>query len=258
MSSETRILDNDEELAREAAELFLWLGQQAMAARGRFRVALSGGTTPKKLYAALIHGPGRADLDWSRTEFYFGDERCVPPDHRDSNFGMAEQALFQPLSIPSDRIYRMPADTKSPDAAARQYEMLLRDRFAVPAPAWPRFDLILLGLGEDGHTASLFPGTQALEERTRLVVVGTAPKEPATRLTLTVPTINQARTVMFLVSGSAKAGVVRAVVESGAQEASRYPAKMIRPEDGRLIWLLDRAAGSALTTIKQQLVSHEE
>lgn len=258
MSAETHILDNDEELAREAAELFVWLGQQALAARGCFRVALSGGTTPKKLYAVLVNGPCRAQLDWSRTEFYFGDERCVPPDHRDSNFGMAEQALFRPLNITPERVCRMPGEAEVPDVAARRYETLLRDRLRVPAPAWPRLDLILLGLGEDGHTASLFPGTQALEERTRLVVVGTAPKEPKTRLTLTAPVINQARTVMFLVSGNAKAAAARAVIEDRAQDETRYPAKLIRPESGRLIWLLDRAAGSALAVVRQQLVSHEE
>src|SRR5207249_5318452 len=160
----------------EAAELFVWLGEQTMAASGRFRVALSGGTTPKGLYAALAGPDFSTKLAWPRVDFYFGDERCVPPDHPDSNFDMANQTLFRPLKIQPEQIFRMSGEDDRPERAALQYEELLRKEFSVLAPARPSFDLVLLGLGEDGHTASLFPGMQAMNERERLVVATTAPQ----------------------------------------------------------------------------------
>lgn len=257
-TAEVRILDDAEELAREAADFFRWLGEQTIAASGRFRVALCGGSTPRALYMELARSGFSQQSDWSRAEFYFGDERYVPPDHPDSNFGMAQETLFGPLKITSERIFRMAGEAPDPDRAARQYEELLRSRFGTPPPLWPSFDLILLGLGEDAHTASLFPGTPALDEHTRLVVATTAPGGIRDRLTLTAPAINQARTILFFVSGDKKAGAVRAVLEGQSQEYRRYPAKLIRPVNGRLLWFLDRPAASSLTLAKQQVVSHEE
>lgn len=251
-------MNDSEELAREAADLFVWLGEQAIVPVGTFRVALSGGSTPRAVYSALSGEACSKRLDWSRVEFYFGDERCVPPDHPDSNFGMANAALFRPLKIDPRRICRMPGEEDDPDRAARRYEALLRDRFGVPAPGWPSFDLILLGLGEDGHTASVFPGTNAVVERTRLVVPGTAPIGVTNRLTLTVPAINAARTVLFLVSGGAKATVVRAVLEGRDPREQSLPARLIRPANGRLIWFLDRAAAADLTVEKQIVDDREE
>ena len=239
---EIRIVNDTQELTREAADLFLWLGQRAVADTGFFRVALSGGS---------------GQLDWSRVEFYFGDDRCVPHDHGESNFGLANEHLFRPLKIAQDKVFRMEGEAASPDAAAAGYEAALRKQFGVDAPAWPRFDLILLGLGEDGHTASLFPGTSALGEETRLVVTSTSPKGIPTRLTFTAPLINQAKVVVFLVAGSGKASPVRGILEP-AGSAVHFPGGLIRPTAGRLIWILDQAAASELAVTKQQLQSHEE
>ncbi len=254
---EIRVPEDSAELAREAADLVVWVGEQALAADGRFRVALSGGRTPRDLYATLTSPAFARRLDWSRVEFYFGDERCVPPDHPDSNFGLAETALFRPLGIAPSQIFRMRGEAEPPEAGAAEYEALLRQRFG-GAGAWPRFDLVLLGLGEDGHTASLFPGTPAADERARWVAVGRAPAGTLHRLTLTLPVLNQARTVLFLASGVAKAPVVRAILEGPERGAARYPAGLVRPEQGRLIWLLDRPAAAALTIIRQHLDSREE
>jgi 6-phosphogluconolactonase len=256
-ASELRILENGEELAREAADFISWTGEQAIASAGTFRLALSGGSTPKALYG-LLAGPAMAKrLDWSGAAVFFGDERCVPPDHADSNFRMANETLIKPLKIPQNRVFRMHGEDE-PDQEARRYEESLRKEFGVPAPAWPRFDLVLLGLGDDGHTASLFPGTPALSERKRLVVPNPAPQGARQRLTFTAPLINQSRTVVFLVSGRSKAAALKAVLEDRAADSKKYPAKLIRPEQGRLIWFLDRAAAAELAVEKQRVVSHEE
>lgn len=255
---EVRIVDDAEELACEAADLFVWLGQQAITAGGRFRVALSGGSTPKVLYAMLASPAFSGQLEWPRVDLFFGDERCVPPDHPDSNFGIANESLLRPLKIAPGRVFRMRGEDSNPDQAARQYEDVIRKEFGASAPASPSFDLILLGLGDDGHTASLFAGTPALEERTRLVVANLAPRGVRNRLTLTTPAINHASTVLFLVSGISKADAVHAVLDDRDRDGGRVPAKLIRPVSGRLIWLLDRAAASALTVAKQGVVSHEE
>lgn len=255
---EIHVLESGRELAEEAADLLVWLGKQTIQAGGRFRVALAGGSTPRALYEALT-APGMAgQLDWTQVECFFGDERCVPPDHAESNYGMANETLFRPLGIDQSRIFRMRGEATDHEQAAREYEALLRRQFETGPHAWPCFDLILLGLGEDGHTASLFPGTTALDERTRLVAVGCSPKGIAQRLTLTLPVVNQARTVVFLVSGSSKASVAKVVLEGPQAGGSRLPAQLIRPEQGRLIWFLDQAAAAELTLSKQRLVSHEE
>lgn len=256
-ASELRILENGEELAREAADFVVWAGEQAIQSVGTFRLALSGGSTPKALYA-LLAGTGLVkQLDWRRVAVFFGDERCVPPEHADSNFRMANETLIKPLNIPQDRIFRMHGEDE-PDQAARRYEESLRKEFGAPAPAWPRFDLILLGLGDDGHTASLFPGTPALSEQRRLVVQNPAPQGAKQRLTFTVPLINQAQTVVFLVSGKSKAPALKAVLEDRTADNTKFPAKLIQPEKGRLIWFLDHAAAAELTVEKQRVVSHEE
>ena len=255
---ELHIIENSEEVAAEAADLFVWLGKQAIQTGGRFRVALSGGSTPRALHRALA-APGLArQLDWTKVEFFFGDERCVPPDHPESNYGMADATLFRPLGIAAQQVFRMHGEAKDQNQAAREYEAVLHRQFGTKPPTWPHFDLILLGLGEDGHTASLFPGTEALHERIRLVVPNRSPKGVAPRLTLTIPIVNQAQTVVFLVSGGSKASVVKQVLEGRETDRNRPPAQLIHPEQGRLIWFLDRAAASELALSKQGLVSHEE
>lgn len=258
MGPELRIMEDDAELAAEAADLFVWLAEQAVAAAGLFRVALSGGSTPAALYAALAGPPFSGQVNWPLVEFYFGDERCVPLQDSESNFGCANDRLFRPLKIAADRIFRMAGEASDPAQAAWQYETLLRERFKTLAPGWPAFDLILLGLGEDGHTASLFPATDALTESRRLVLATVSPRGVRDRLTLTVPVINQASTVIFLVSGPNKARAVRAVLEDQGADPRQWPGKLIRPVKGRLIWIVDRAAAAELAVARQGIVSHEE
>lgn len=254
---EIRIFESLDEVAREAAELFVWLAGQAAGKSARFRVALSGGTTPQALYSLLAGPPFADQVQWSQVDFYFGDERCVPPDHSESNYRMASLSLLRPLRISADRVFRMAGELPDPGQAARDYEALIRRGFNADPPAWPQFDLILLGLGDDGHTASLFPNTKALDEKERLVVDNQATRGIARRLTFTVPLINAARVVLFLTCGAGKASTVRAVLEGSAQP-SRLPAQLIKPRDGRLLWFLDRAAAGELAVSKQQVVSHEE
>jgi 6-phosphogluconolactonase len=254
---ELRIMRGREELAREAADFVLWVGQQALAQAGRCRIVLAGGATPRALYRTLASA-GAAELDWQRVEFFFGDERCVPPDHADSNYRLAHETLFTPLKIDPNRVARMVGEASDPDTAARRYEAIIRDRCSTPAPVVPAFDLVLLGLGEDGHTASLFPHAPALEERVRLVVGSVAPREPRQRVTLTLPAINSAGTVVFLVSGAAKAPAVRAVLEPRDEHERRLPARLIRPGAGRLVWFLDREAAAHLAAVKQHVDDREE
>jgi len=254
---ELRIMHGCDELAREAADFVLWVGQQTLAQAGRCRMVLAGGATPRALYRALARaGPG--ELDWQRVEFFFGDERCVPPDHPDSNYRMANETLFTPLKLDPNRVARMVGEGSNADAIARQYEATVRERCSTPAPAVPRFDLVLLGLGEDGHTASLFPQTPALEERVRLVIGSVAPREPRQRVTVTLPAINGAGTVVFLVSGAAKAPAVRAVLEPRDEYERRLPARLVQPTAGRLVWFLDREAAAHLAAVKQQVDDREE
>ncbi|HJR78203.1 MAG TPA: 6-phosphogluconolactonase [Nitrospiraceae bacterium] len=252
---EAHVHQDAQELAAEAADLFLWLADQAIATRGQFAVALSGGTTPKAVYRTLASTQSK--LDWTKVLFFFGDERCVPPSHEDSNFLMAQTSLFQPLGIPETRIFRM-AGELDPEPASRAYEAIMRRTLGPSSGGWPRFDLVLLGLGEDGHTASLFPGTPALGEQIRWVVPGFAPVGIKHRLTVTLNVINHADVVLFLVAGAGKAQIARKVLEPSSSEAAPYPASLVHPTAGRYLWFLDKAAASDLTVTKQHLSSREE
>ncbi|HET6674528.1 MAG TPA: 6-phosphogluconolactonase [Nitrospiraceae bacterium] len=254
--AEIHILEDSRELAAEAADLFLWLAEQAIAARGRYVVALSGGSTPKSVYSTLASShAGR--LDWSKVFFFFGDERCVPPTHSDSNFQMAQTSLFLPLKVPEVRIFRMKGELE-PEIAAHEYEATMRRTLEISAQEWPRYDLVLLGLGPDGHTASLFPGTAALKERDKWVTPGLAPNGVRQRLTITLDVINHADMVLFLVSGTGKARIVREVLEPSSSGVQAYPASLVRPSHGRLLWFLDSEAASELTTSKQHVSWREE
>jgi 6-phosphogluconolactonase len=230
-----------EALAREAAQRFTDLAREAIDSRGRFSVALSGGSTPTALYGLLAEEPYRAQIPWAQVHLFWGDERCVPPDHPDSNYRMVNETLISHVPIPSANVYRIRGEL-DPDLAARAYEKTLQDFFCGPRT---RFDLVLLGLGDDGHTASLFPGSDALHERERLAVAVEARyhDRPARRVTLTLPALNTARQVLFLVTGSAKAGIVQAVLEG---PEGRLPAQQIRPAAGQTVWMLDREAASQL------------
>jgi 6-phosphogluconolactonase len=234
-----------EALSREAAARFQRLAAESITAAGRFSVALSGGSTPLVLYHLLAEPPFRGAIDWARVHLFWGDERFVPPDHPDSNYRAALEALVRRVPIPTANVHRIPTEATEPEAAAAHYEDTLRRFFAAPAGDMPRFDLILLGLGPEGHTASLFPGTPPLDEDSRLVVATHVPNLAAWRITLTPPVLRGARHVIFLVSGPDKAVVLRDVLE-GPHDPHRLPAQLVRPQDGDLTWLVDEAAASLL------------
>ena len=233
-------------LAKEAAEHCARIAQEAVARAGRFTIALSGGSTPKLLYSLLAAEPYSNSLPWRKTHVFWGDERAVPPADHNSNFGMAKATLLDRVPIPADRVHRMQAERDDLDLVAREYEAEIARSFDVPPGAEPQaFDLILLGLGPDGHTASLFPHTEAVRERARWVVRNYVPKLNSDRVTLTAPILNRGATVLFLVTGADKASALQAVLE-GPSDPERLPAQLIRPAAGRLIWLVDRAAASML------------
>jgi len=233
-----------DELNRDAAAQFIASANAAIARAGRFTVALSGGSTPKALYS-LLASPAYIDrIDWSRTHLFWGDERCVPPDHPESNFRMVREALLSKIQIPGQNIHRM-AGEKKPNEAAADYESELRNFFALGPGHLPRFDLILLGLGEDGHTASLFPGSAALDEGKHLVATTYVEKLKAHRLTLTLPVINAAAQVTFLVAGQSKSAVVKEILGSDSHLCS-YPATKVNPTDGWLTWLITADAAASL------------
>jgi 6-phosphogluconolactonase len=246
-SRSVRVYEDAAALARAAADLFVASATRARAARQQFSVALSGGSTPRSLYTLLAAPPYRDQVDWSSTLVFWGDERCVPPDHPDSNYRMATETLLSHVPIPPSHIFRMQAELPDPAAAAARYEETLRSAFALAPGAWPRFDLILLGLGPDGHTASLFPHTTALAVADRLVVANPVEKLNTTRLTLTAPVINNAAAVVFLVAGADKADPLAAVLE-GPSRRNDLPAQLVAPAHGELIWLVDRAAAAQLKT----------
>jgi len=235
-----------EALNREAAARFQMLAGQSIASAGRYSVALSGGSTPRAFYRLLAEPPFREAIDWPRVHLFWGDERFVPPDHPDSNYRMAREAFIRNVPIPSENVHPVPTATGDPETAAAQYEETLRRFFAPPEAEVPRFALVLLGLGPDGHTASLFPGAPALDEDSRLVVATYVSKLAAWRLTLTPPVLHRARHVIFLVSGPDKAAVLREVLE-GPHDPQRLPAQLVRPQDGDLTWLVDDAAASLLS-----------
>jgi 6-phosphogluconolactonase len=241
------VLSDGVALMEAVAERIVVLCAQASAARGRFTWALSGGSTPRQLYALLATPRFASRIDWARVEFFWGDERCVPPDHPDSNYRMVREALFDVIHPDAARVHRMLGE-EEPPRAATAYEAVLQRAFAVPdaGPA-PRFDLVLLGMGADGHTASLFPGTAAVDELSRWVVVNRLSADSPTRLTLTRAVIDQAADVLFLVSGATKAARLKQVLE-GPPAGSLLPAQMIRPTNGRLQWLVDADAASQLQT----------
>jgi 6-phosphogluconolactonase len=241
-----RIAPGTQEWGQAAASLILSVSQQAIQAHGRCLIALSGGSTPKTLYQVLATPEWSARFDWSRMVFLFGDERCTPPDHPESNFRMAQTELFQPLNIPAEHIYRMKGENEDTTAAAGEYEATIRRLTNSPAPRVPVLDLVLLGLGEDGHTASLFPGTAALQEDHKIVTVGHAPTGIRSRLTLTLGALNHAAVVLFLVTGSGKAQMVRRVLNSESDADRSLPAARISPASGRLVWMLDHLAAQQL------------
>lgn len=245
MSPEIHISPDPQALAAEAARRFAALAEESITARGRFVVALSGGSTPKVLLGLLAQAPYRETLAWGRIHVAWGDERCVPPDDAQSNFRMAREALLAHVPIPEEHIHRIPAENPDHEAAAADYAATLRLVFALAGDELPRFDLIHLGLGTEGHTASLFPGSPALAERERFVAAPFVAKLDAYRITLTPPVLNAAREVQFLAAGAEKADIVRDILHA-PHNPTELPAQIVAPTDGRLVWLLDRAAAQRL------------
>jgi 6-phosphogluconolactonase len=238
-----------DDLADRAADRFIEVAGGAIRKRGRFTVALSGGSTPERMYTLLAAPPRRERVDWGRVYMFFGDERAVPADDPRSNFGMAQRTLLAGGEMPADHVFAVPTEGRTATEAAAEYEGILSRFFGQPPDGPPPIlDLILLGLGDDGHTASLFPGKPALRVRDAWVTAsppGILPP-PLDRVTFTFPVLNAARHAVFLVSGEKKAPVVREVLEGGPS-IEEYPAAGVRPADGTLTWMLDAAAASHLS-----------
>lgn len=240
MGTQVKIVPDNASLARTAAQEFHRLAEAAVQERGRFSVALSGGNTPRAVFSLLASE--HKQLPWDRIHIFFGDERHVPPDHPDSNFRMANESLLSRVPIPEKNVHRIRAELEA-DAAATEYEQELREFFHLINHDWPCFDLIFLGIGDDGHTASLFPGSKALTESSRRVVANWVEKFQTFRITVTFPVLNHASEVVFMVSGAGKAQILSEVLRPGAR---KYPAQSVQPEKGQLLWLVDQGAGSLL------------
>ncbi|MBC8029809.1 MAG: 6-phosphogluconolactonase [Pyrinomonadaceae bacterium] len=241
-ASNVSVFVTPEQLAVAAAERFVHNADEFQKAQGRFSVALAGGRTPRRVYELLATAQFNTLVEWSRVHLFFGDERCVLPTHPDSNFAMVDKALISKVEIPAKNVHRMTGEG-DPEENARLYENRLREFFA--QRDWPRFDLVLLGMGADGHTASLFPESRTLEETSRWVVATERAHSGQRRITLTVPALSHAAHVIFLVTGKAKAAALAEVL-GGQSKRDRLPASLIRPVDGTLEWFVDRDAASFL------------
>lgn len=234
---EIKVLPNAEHVAYEAAERVVRSADENIALSDRFSLALSGGSTPKLLYGLLVEQFADA-VDWAKVEIFFGDERCVPPGHPESNYRVAHETLLSKLPIPGDNVYRMRGEIE-PEEAAREYGLMLKEKFGDRG-----LDMVLLGMGDDGHTASLFPGTPAVNEQHHRVVANYAEKSTtgkSWRITLTAPFINRSREVVILVAGAGKAKTLAEVLE-GPRQPQRFPVQLIQPASGKLTWLTDAAA----------------
>jgi len=244
MPPEIKVVENLPALSRAGADEFSRCAREALSAHERFVVALSGGSTPKAVFSLLADDqkdPAKC-LPWERIHLFFGDERHVPPTDKDSNYRMADESLLSKISIPPQNVHRIRAELDA-NVAASQYETALRDLFPPKPGEWPRFDLIMLGMGPDGHTASLFPGTAALNENSRWVVANWVEKLKTWRITFTFPLINHAAEVLFLVAGDDKSQVLKEVLQG---KPGVYPCQRVQPVNGRLLWIIDKAAARLL------------
>ena len=239
---EIRIFPSQQELFRGAAEMFCRIANEAIHARGTCNVALSGGNTPRGLHHELAT-EFASKVPWDKALFFWGDERHVPPDFPESNFRMAKETLLSKLPIPPDHVFRMAGELPDAEQAALLYEDTLRTQLHPASGEFPRFDLMLQGIGGDGHTASLFPGTKALEEKTRFAVGNWVEQHSTWRITVTYPVINNAANVMFLVDGAGKAEIVKKALQDSSEN---LPCQKVQPANGNLMWYLDAAAGSKL------------
>jgi 6-phosphogluconolactonase len=244
MSLELEIVSSPDKLFHTAASQFVKLANDAVRAKGSFTVALSGGSTPRGLHSVLVNEFAGA-VPWNRLFFFWGDERHVPPDDPESNYRMAYESLLSRLPVDPSKIFRVHSENPDANAAAIEYEQTISTAFALQDLAIPRFDLILLGLGPDGHTASLFPRTAALQEHARLVIANRVEKLSTDRITFSLPLLNNAANVMFLVEGQAKASAVESVFDPKT-DGRDFPAKLVNPRHGRLVWMLTEDAAGAI------------
>jgi 6-phosphogluconolactonase len=233
-------------VARAAAQFFTTAAVNAALARGIARIAISGGTTPKAMFALLADPaePFVKQVPWDKLDLYWVDERCVPPDHPDSNYRMTKEALLSKVPLSPDCVHRMEGEL-DPEVAAARYESMVRNNFRLEGAQTPTFDLVLLGMGDDGHTASLFPHTEALNDITHIAIANHVPQKDTWRITLTSPVINQGREVAFLIEGAGKTQVLHDVM-LGPYNPETFPSQLIRPASGHLTLLLDSAAASKL------------
>ena len=243
-SDEVRIFDGVPELMRATAEEIVLAARNAVDARGRFTWALAGGSTPRTVYELLASDFYRARMPWSAIHFFWGDERHVPPDHADSNFRMVNESLLSKIAIPTANVFRVRAELADAAEAAQEYESSLKTFFKTAPGEFPNFDLIFLGLGTEGHTASLFPDSKGLTETSRIFIANWVEKFKTDRLTLTFPAINHATDVMFLASGPDKADILHQVLEE--ENTPSLPAQRVQPQS-RVMWMLDAAAAAKIT-----------
>jgi 6-phosphogluconolactonase len=241
LNADVRVLPDAEKLGVAVARALVRMITGRAAGAGRFSLALAGGSTPRTLYR-LLAAEYSDKIPWSQVDLFWGDERFVPWDDPRSNYRMVKESLLDHVPIPRENVYPMPTDISEPDAAAKAYERTLRNHFSGP---WPRLDLVLLGMGADGHTASLFPGSPALGEQRRWVVAVHGPADPPLRLTLTLPVLNHAAVVFFLVTGAEKAAALRRALTS-PPDPTACPAGAVRPQDGALVWWVDETAAVSI------------
>lgn len=246
---ELRVYGSAEQLARATAELFVKAASESISTRGRFRVALSGGSTPRRIYRLLSTSMFSDRVDWSRTDIFWGDERYVPADDLDSNYRMTAEALLRHVPVPSANIHRVPTEINSPSAAAAAYEDDIRQAFH-DSTSVPQFDLVYLGLGANGHTASLFPHSAALNETSRLVLADFVAEVNTWRISMSAPLLNRGRAVAFLIQGQEKAEVLREVL-LGPRDPERLPAQLIAPV-GKLLWMVDEAAAALVSRAEKR------
>ncbi len=241
-----KVLPDGEALARAMAEQLLAAAQEAVASRGVARLAISGGNTPKRTFEMLAD-PAATEFSvfpWDKTDLFWVDERCVPPDDKDSNYRMTKLALLDKVPLAADHVFRIEGEL-DPELAAARYESVIRNRFRLEGAELPTFDLVALGMGPDGHTASLFPHTAGIHELTRIAIANHVPQKETWRVTLTSPVINQGRKVVFLIGGTDKAEVLSSVVGK-TYDPETWPSQVIQPKSGQLLMLLDKAAAAKL------------
>jgi 6-phosphogluconolactonase len=252
VNREVQVLPDGAAIARRAAERIVEAAAAAVKEKGVFTISLAGGSTPKALYSLLASDASfRSQMPWGKTQIFFGDERHVPPDHADSNFRMASESMLSKVPLKPEQVNRVKGEYDDAEKAAKEYEQVLRSSFKLSAGQVPRFDVLLLGMGDEGHTLSLFPGTKALHDNGRLVVSNWIGKLFTERVTITAPVANNSALAIFMITKADKALALKGVLE-GPYEPEQLPSQLIQPANGKVLWLLDTTAASQLSTAAQK------